>query len=83
MPQLLQGSATQRNALAHSNEYMRVPISPPKKTRQRPASHLKVEDARLLINMPDKYNCGGRYDYTLLLFLYNCFARVSEAARLR
>jgi len=38
---------------------------------------------RLIINMPNKRTCDGWRDYTLLLFLYNCGARVSEAAGLR
>lgn len=38
---------------------------------------------RLIINMPNKHTCDGWRDYTLLLFLYNCGARVSEAAGLR
>jgi integrase/recombinase XerD len=37
----------------------------------------------LIINMPNKRTCDGWRDYTLLLFLYNCGARVSEAAGLR
>ena len=35
---------------------------------------------RAIINMPDQRTVDGWRDYTLLLFLYNCGARVSEAA---
>jgi site-specific recombinase XerD len=56
---------------------------PAKKARQRPATYLEPEDARLIIGMPDKRTPNGWRDYTLLLFLYNCGARVSEAAGLR
>jgi site-specific recombinase XerD len=72
-----------RNDLAHSQQYMRVLAIPAKKARQRPATYLEVQDARLIIGMPDKRTHEGWRDYTLLLFLYNCGARVSEAAGLR
>lgn len=72
-----------RNDLAHSQQYMRVLAIPAKKSRQRPATYLEAEDARLIINMPNKHTCDGWRDYTLLLFLYNCGARVSEAAGLQ
>lgn len=72
-----------RNDLAHSQQYIRVLAIPTKKARQRPATYLEAEDARLIINMPNKRTCDGWRDYALLLFLYNCGARVSEAAGLR
>ena len=56
---------------------------PAKKARQRPATYLEAQDARLILNMPEKRTRDGWRDYTLLLFLYNCGARVSEAAGLR
>lgn len=71
-----------RNDLAHSQQYVRVLAIPTKKARQRPACYLEPEDARLIIGMPDKRTHDGWRDYTLLLFLYNCGARVSEAAGL-
>lgn len=72
-----------RNDLAHSQQYVRVLAIPAKKARQRPATYLEAEDVRLIINMPDRRTINGWRDYTLLLFLYNCGARVSEAAGLR
>jgi len=72
-----------RNDLAHSQQYMRVLAIPAKKARQRPATYLEADDVRLIINMPDRRTHDGWRDYTLLLFLYNCGARVSEAAGLR
>jgi site-specific recombinase XerD len=72
-----------RNDLSHSQQCMRVLAIPAKKSRQRPATYLEAQDARRIINMPDKRTCAGWRDYTLLLFLYNCGARVSEAAGLR
>lgn len=72
-----------RNDLAHSNQYMRVLAIPAKKARQRPATYLEAEDARLIISMPDRRTDDGWRDYTLLLFLYNCGARVGEVTGLR
>jgi integrase/recombinase XerD len=72
-----------RNDIAHSQQYMRVLAIPAKKARQRPATYLEAEDVRLIINMPNKRTHEGWRDYTLLLFLYNCGARVSEATGLR
>lgn len=71
-----------RNDLVHSQQYMRVLAIPAKKARQRPATYLEADDARLIISMPDKRTHQGWRDYTLLLFLYNCGARASEAAGL-
>jgi integrase/recombinase XerD len=72
-----------RNDLAHSQQCVRVLAIPAKKARQRPATYLEAEDARLIINMPNRRTSDGWRDYTLLLFLYNCGARVSEATGLR
>lgn len=72
-----------RNDLAHSNQYVQVLAIPAKKARQRPATYLEAGDVRLIINMPNQRTFDGWRDYTLLLFLYNSGARVSEAAGLR
>jgi integrase/recombinase XerD len=72
-----------RDDLTHSQQCMRVLAIPSKKARQRPATYLEAEDVRLIISMPDKRTREGWRDYTLLLFLYNCGARVSEATGLR
>jgi integrase/recombinase XerD len=72
-----------RNDMAHSLQYMRVLAIPAKKARQRPATYLEAEEVRLIIGMPDRRTHDGWRDYTLLLFLYNCGARVSEAAELQ
>ena len=72
-----------RNDVAHSQQYMRVLAIPAKKARQKPATYLEAQDVRLIINMPDRHTHHGWRDYTLLLFLYNCGARVSEVAGLR
>jgi len=72
-----------RDDVTHSQQYMRVLAIPAKKARQRPATYLEPEDARLIIGMPDKRTPAGWRDYTLMLFLYNCGARVGEASGLR
>jgi integrase/recombinase XerD len=68
-----------RNDLAHSQQYTRVLAIPSKKARQRPATYLEADDVRALIAKPDQCTPDGWRDYVLLLFLYNCGARVSEA----
>lgn len=72
-----------RDDVAHSQQYVRVLAIPAKKARQRPATYLEAEDVRLILSMPDRRTHDGWRDYTLLLFLYNCGARVAEAAGLR
>ncbi len=72
-----------RNDLAHAQQYTRVLAIPSKKARQRPACYLEADDVRAILANPDRRTAGGWRDYTLLLFLYNCGARVSEAADTR
>jgi len=72
-----------RNDLAHSQQYMQVLSIPSKRTRQGPATYLEADDVRAIIANPDRRTADGWRDYTLLLFLYNCGARVSEAAGVR
>jgi site-specific recombinase XerD len=67
-----------RNDLAHSRQYTRVLAIPSKKARQRPATYLEADDVRAIIARPDQRTIDGWRDYALLLFLYNCGARVSE-----
>jgi site-specific recombinase XerD len=72
-----------RNDLARSMQYTRVLAIPSKKARQRPATYLEADDVRAIVARPDRRTPDGWRDYTLLLFLYNCGARVSEAADVR
>ncbi len=69
-----------RNDLAHSQQYTRVLAIPSKKARQRPATYLEPDEVRAILGKPDRRTGVGWRDFTLLLFLYNCGARVSEAA---
>jgi len=72
-----------RNDLAHSQQYTRVLAIPSKKARQRSATYLEADDVRAILAKPDRRTVDGWRDYTLLLFLYNSGARVSEAADVR
>jgi integrase/recombinase XerD len=72
-----------RNDLVHSQQYTQVLAIPSKRSRQRPATYLEADDVRAIITKPDRRTPNGWRDYTLLLFLYNCGARVSEAADVR
>lgn len=72
-----------RNDLARSMQYSRVLAIPSKKARQRPSTYLEADDVRAIIGKPDRQTSDGWRDYTLLLFLYNCGARVAEAAAVR
>jgi integrase/recombinase XerD len=72
-----------RNDLAHAQQYARVLAIPAKKARQRPATYLEADDMRAILAKPDRRTAAGWRDYTLLLFLYNSGARVSEAADVR
>jgi site-specific recombinase XerD len=69
-----------RHDLARSMQYCRVLAIPSKKARQRPSTYLEADDVRAIIAKPDQRTHDGWRDYTLILFLYNCGARVAEAA---
>lgn len=72
-----------RNDLTRSMQYTRVLAIPSKKARQRPSTYLEPDDVRAIIAKPDRQTDDGWRDYSLLLFLYNCGARVAEATALR
>ena len=72
-----------RNDLTHAQQYARVLAIPAKKARQRPATYLEPDDMRAILGKPDRRTAEGARDYALLLFLYNCGARVGEALGVR
>jgi integrase/recombinase XerD len=72
-----------RNDPTHSLQYTRVLAIPSKKARQRPSTYLEADDVRAIIARPDRSTSDGWRDYALLLFLYNCGARVSEVTGMR
>ncbi len=67
-----------RNDIDHALRYTQVLALPSKRARQRPATYLEAADVRAIIAAPDRSTCEGWRDYTLLLFLFNSGARVSE-----
>lgn len=71
-----------RNDLDRALQYTQVLALPSKRARQTPATYLEAIDIRAIIANPDRRTLGGYRDYALLLFLYNCGARVSEATGL-
>lgn len=71
-----------RNDLDHALRYTQVLALPSKRARQRPAHYLEAADIRAIINEPDRRTCKGWRDYTLLILLCNCGARVSEVTGL-
>lgn len=72
-----------RHDLTHSLQYTRVLAIPAKRARQLPATYLEADDVRGILAKPNRRTADGWRDYTLLLFLYNCGARVSEATSVR
>lgn len=55
---------------------------PLKKQASRPVGYLEKDEVQALLAAPDRASVQGFRDYTLLLFLYNTGARVSEACQL-
>jgi integrase/recombinase XerD len=60
-----------------------IRMVPIKKTTATCLTYLEKSEVDALLAAPDQSSPQGRRDYTLLLFLYNSGARVSEAASLR
>lgn len=72
-----------RNDPLRAAQYHRVLSLPSKRTRVRLATYLEPEEARCVINQPDRRTLLGQRDHAMLLFLYNTGARVSEALDVR
>ncbi|BAB54698.1 site-specific integrase [Mesorhizobium japonicum] len=71
-----------RNDLDNALRYTRVLALPAKRMKQKPVTYLEAVDVRAIIGNPDRRTHDGWRDHTLLLFLYNSAARVSEATGL-
>lgn len=71
-----------RTDIVHSRQYSEALAIPAKKARHRPATYLEADEVRAILTKPNTKATRGWRDYTLLLFLYNTGARVSEAADL-
>lgn len=57
-------------------------LIPLKKQASSPVGYLEKDEVQALLAAPDRGSVQGFRDYTLLLFLYNTGARVSEACQL-
>lgn len=68
-----------RHDIERVDQYQRILALPQKRFHTSPAHYLEPEDARLIIRQPNRKTVLGSRDYTLLLFMYNTGARVSEA----
>lgn len=62
-----------------ANQYARVLALPAKRCARPLPRSLEPSQMRQLLAQPDRRIPGGQRDYTLLLFLYNTGARISEA----
>lgn len=71
-----------RNDLDNALRYTRVLALPAKRMKQKPVTYLEAVDMRAIIGNPDRRTHNGWRDHTLLLFLYNSAARVSETTGL-
>jgi site-specific recombinase XerD len=69
--------------LARAHQYERVLAIPAKRATIPMARYLEPEEVKHIIAQPDPRTPTGLRDYTLLLFLYNTGARVSEALGIR
>jgi site-specific recombinase XerD len=71
----------------HSPEHIdwchQIRLIPSKKTSQPAITYLDKAEMDALLAAPDVQTSQGRREYTLLLFLYNSGARVSEAVHLK
>jgi site-specific recombinase XerD len=72
-----------RHDPAHADQYARILALPAKRAPHTQPDYLEPEQFRLVLDQVDLNTPRGIRDGTLLLFLYNTGARVSEALRVR
>jgi integrase/recombinase XerD len=72
-----------RHDPCHAEQYRQVLAIPTKRARSRPPSYLEPEEARVLLQQPQRNTPAGARDRALLLVLYNTGARISEALAIR
>jgi integrase/recombinase XerD len=68
-----------RNDLSRAEQYRRILSIPSKRAPVRAVEYLEPEHVRAVLAQPDCRSPVGLRDHTLLLFLYNTGARISEA----
>ncbi len=69
--------------LTRAAQYSRVLALPAKRSAVAAAAYLEPEEVSHILSQPDRSTAQGARDYTLLLFLYNTGARISEALAVR
>lgn len=72
-----------RHDPSRAGQYQRILSLPTKKTLIRATSYLEPEEARAVLDRPDRRTALGRRDYALLRLLYNTGVRVSELLDVR
>lgn len=72
-----------RHDPTRAGQYQRILSLPAKRSRQPSLPYLEPEEVSVILRQPDCTTPLGRRDHTLLLFLYNTGARVSEALTVR
>ena len=72
-----------REDLPRAAQYQRVLSLPSKKAHSPIIAYLEPEEVRVLLKQPDLRDRREARDHTLLLFLYNTGARISEALGVR
>lgn len=72
-----------QNDLSRADQYQRVLAIPAKRVHVPMAQYLEPEEVKRILAQPDRSTPIGLRDHTLLLFLYNTGARVSEALGVR
>jgi len=72
-----------RHDIARAGQYERILAVRSKKARARAAQYWEPEVVAAILALPDRKTAFGLRDHTLLMFLYNTGARVSEAIGLR
>ncbi len=72
-----------RNEPRHAELASQINAIPKKRDTRTTAEYLETDEIRAIFDQIDRSRPQGLRDYALLLFLYNCGARVGEAAQLR
>lgn len=72
-----------RHDLSRCAQYERILALPAKRTQAAMARYVEPHDVRAILQRPDRRTVSGQRDHSLLLFLYNTGARISEALNVR
>ena len=72
-----------RHDLTRAAQYQQALALPLKRAPTAPAVYLEPEEMSVILKQPDRRSALGLRDHTILLFMYNTGARVSEALAVR